>query len=162
MAACPELTLKIAGEGPDLPRLQARAAELGLGNVAFLGFQDGPARDALLREALALVLPSAWYEHFPMTVLEAAAAATPVVASRLGGLPGLIDEGRTGWLFAPGAAADLARCLGELAAGRAAAAERGRAARRAIEERWSADRHYAALLEIYAAAGRRAAAGAGR
>jgi glycosyltransferase involved in cell wall biosynthesis len=150
MAACPELELKIAGDGPDLPRLQARAAELGLGNVAFLGFQERPARDALLREALALVLPSAWYEHFPMTVLEASAAATPLVASRLGGLPGLIDEGRTGWLFAPGDASDLAGRLRELAADRAGAAERGRNARRALEERWSADQHYAALMEVYA------------
>lgn len=57
---------------------------------------------------MALVFPSVWYEGFPLSIVEAFAAGTPVIASRLGGMLEMIAEGKTGLLFHPGDADDLA------------------------------------------------------
>jgi glycosyltransferase involved in cell wall biosynthesis len=64
-----------------------------------------------MRSARWLVLPSIWYENFPRTLVEAYACGLPVIASRLGALPELVEHGVTGLLFEPGSAEDLARTL---------------------------------------------------
>ena len=53
---------------------------------------------ALVGGARAIVVPSQWYENAPLSVLEAFAAAKPVIATRIGGLPEMVTHGRTGWL----------------------------------------------------------------
>jgi glycosyltransferase involved in cell wall biosynthesis len=57
------------------------------------------------------VVPSVWWENSPLTVIEALAAGVAVVASRTGGVPELIDEGRTGLLVAPGDVSGLREAL---------------------------------------------------
>lgn len=81
--------LLLAGDGPERPRHEALARELGLGaDVTFLGDRDDVG--ALLRRADLLALPSDW-EGLPIGVLEALAADVPVLASAVGGLPDLAD-----------------------------------------------------------------------
>ena len=81
--------LLLAGDGPERPRHEALARELGLGaDVTFLGDRDDVA--TLLRRADLLALPSDW-EGLPIGVLEALAAGVPVLASAVGGLPDLDD-----------------------------------------------------------------------
>ena len=63
-----------------------------------------------------MIFPSEWYEGFPMTIIKSFASGTPVIASRIGGIPELVRPGQTGQLFQPGAAADLARAVKELLA----------------------------------------------
>jgi len=65
-----------------------------------------------------LVVPSTWWENSPLTVLEALAAGVPVVGSRTGGLPELIEDGRTGLLVTPGDAAALRTALEDVVQGR--------------------------------------------
>jgi glycosyltransferase involved in cell wall biosynthesis len=103
----PDLPLKIIGTGPLEEELRAYASSYAL-NVSFLGFL--PRQDVLdvVRRALVQIVPSLWYEGLPMTVVEAYACGTPVVASRIGSLTELVHEGRTGYLFTPGSAPDLA------------------------------------------------------
>ena len=79
-----------------------------------------------------LVLAS-WREGFPTVVGQALACGTPVVATRVGGVPELVKDGRTGWLVAPGDDAALARAVGEALAGAGRALRP--AARAAAEER---------------------------
>ena len=78
---------------------------------------DAFGRDQLA-QALAqidvLVVPSTWHENAPFVVLEARAAGLPVLASRFGGLVEVVQDGIDGDLFAPGEAADLARCMQRL------------------------------------------------
>ena len=98
-----------AGDGPYLDALRARAGELGLDNVHFLGRRtDVPA---LLAGATVAVVPSLWEEAFGLAVVEAMAAGVPLVASRTGGIPELVDDGRTGLLVPPGDARALADAL---------------------------------------------------
>lgn len=99
--ACPAARLVMAGDG-DLPALARLAQELGVAaSVEFPGWIDGVAKEAAWEAADVYVLPS-YYEGLPIGVLEALALGVPVVASRVGGIPDLIEHRVTGWLHAPG------------------------------------------------------------
>jgi glycosyltransferase involved in cell wall biosynthesis len=96
--------LTIFGDGPELPELQAKAPA----NVVFAGHQSRDEIQTAVARAAALVLPSICYENFPMVLVEAFAAGTPVLASRRGALQSLVAEGVTGLLFQPGDSRSLA------------------------------------------------------
>ncbi|PWU24586.1 MAG: transferase [Candidatus Rokuibacteriota bacterium] len=91
------LELVVAGDGPDRARLESQASS----NVRFLGQVDTADVESLLRSARALVVPSRWYEGQPRAIVEAFAAGVPVLASRIGGLPELIEDGVDGYLVEP-------------------------------------------------------------
>ena len=94
--------LLVVGEGRDGARLRALAQARAPGRVRFLGWASGPDRLApLYSAATCLVLPSN-REGFPAVVGEAMSCGTPVLASRVGGVPELVTDGRTGWLIRPG------------------------------------------------------------
>jgi glycosyltransferase involved in cell wall biosynthesis len=143
----PHLPIVIAGSGPLEQALRAAAADLP--HVRFAGFQSGLAKQNLLRRAKFLVLCSEWYENFPVVMLEAFAAGKPVVASAFGGLPRLIEQGKTGLLFQVGSAADLADRMSFLAANPEHCTWMGRAARRRVEESYSAETASAPVLRIF-------------
>ena len=134
------------GDGP-------LAGELArLGGPSLLGAGDRGAVGAAMAGALALAVPSLWYEGLPMVIAEAFAAGTPVIASRIGALSDIVEDGVTGLLVRPGDAADLARAADWLADHPVEAARMGAAARAAFEERWSEEITTASLLSIYAEA----------
>jgi glycosyltransferase involved in cell wall biosynthesis len=112
LAAVPEATLDVAGEGPLRGELEQLATRLGVAErVRFLGSRsDLPG---LLLDAQCLVLASD-YEGCPLSVLEAMAAAVPVVATSVGGIPELVVDGETGILTPPGDAERLATALREV------------------------------------------------
>jgi glycosyltransferase involved in cell wall biosynthesis len=149
VADLPQLRLKIAGAGPRAEALQTLVRQRGLRHVEFLGHVAGEVKWELLRQALAVVVPSIWYEHFPFVVLESMAAGTAVVASDLGSLPGVVVEGRTGLLFHPADPRHLAEKLMELAADPAKALWMGRTARQDMERNWTSTAHYSRLMSIY-------------
>lgn len=104
------IRLFIAGTGPEEKRLRELATTLRA-NVEFLGFRTGDDLRRIVQGALAVVLPSEWYENNPMSVLEAFSLERPVVGARIGGIPELVVEGSTGLLFESGNVADLTRAL---------------------------------------------------
>ncbi len=148
-AAHLSLPLKIVGTGKAEDELRAYAANTGLSNVEFLGFQNGERLSRLIRESLCTVVPSEWYEPFGLTVIESMAHGKSVVASRIGGITELIDPGENGYLFTPGDAEDLAACLEQLATNPQAAAAMGQAGREKVEREFGPQEHYRRLMEIY-------------
>jgi glycosyltransferase involved in cell wall biosynthesis len=105
----PEARFVLVGGGPERPRLEQLAAELGVaGRVQFLG-QRTDISD-LLPGFDVFVLPSIT-EGMPNAVLEAMAAGIPVVASRVGGVPEIVQDGETGLLVEPESPSDLACSL---------------------------------------------------
>ena len=111
-----DVDLLIVGEGIDRDALQRIAAELGLDRVRFLGWiSETEEKVRLYNAAECLVLPSR-NEGFPTVVGEAMACGTPVVASRVGGVPELVLDGRTGWLVRPGHDEELTARLSDVLA----------------------------------------------
>jgi glycosyltransferase involved in cell wall biosynthesis len=96
------VTLLIAGEGDEREPLERRAGELGLGDrVRFLGAQPRERVVELFRAADASILSSSW-ENFPHTVVEALSAGTPVLATSVGGVAEVVQDGVNGLLVPPG------------------------------------------------------------
>lgn len=147
--------LKVVGAGP----LERAAPGGAPPRVEFLGWRGRDEVLALMREARLLVFPSECYESFGLALVEAYATGLPVVASRLGAMAELVEDGRTGLLFEAGDADDLAGRVAWAWSHGDELARMGRNARAAYEARYTAAANHARLLEIYAAAG--ASAGAG-
>ena len=92
----PEIPFIFAGSGP----LEAEVSRAD--NVKNLGFQTGDALKKLIAEAAFSIYPSEWYENCPFSVMESISFGTPVVGADIGGIPELVEQGRTGELFASG------------------------------------------------------------
>ena len=143
--------LRIAGDGPLRAELEAFVERHGLRDrVTFTGHLAGADLARQYRGAAFVVLPAEWHENAPVAVLEAFAHGKPVVGSNLGGIPELVEEGRTGRLFPAGDSDALRECLAATWNDRAAWGDLGSAARRRVVAEFSAERHAEALLELYA------------
>ncbi|GAA5169778.1 glycosyltransferase family 4 protein [Viridibacterium curvum] len=136
--------VKVAGTGPLDETLRSRFPGLQL-----LGYQSGEPLRQLIAGASAIVVPSEWHENCPMSVLEAMACGKPVIGSRMGGIPELVQEGVTGRLFECGNVAELQACLSALMADADLRAAMGRAGRERLEQNYSLARHNSALLDTY-------------
>ena len=97
----PDIEFVFAGSGPLEGDVNA------LPNVRNVGFQTGEALERLIREARFSIYPSEWYENCPFSVMESQMYGTPVLGADIGGIPELIDVGRTGELFESGDVEDL-------------------------------------------------------
>lgn len=78
-----------------------------INNIEYLGFKSGDSLRTLISNALFSVYPSIWYENNPLSVVESISLGTPVVASKIGGIPEIIEDGITGLLFEPNNPKDL-------------------------------------------------------
>lgn len=87
--------LKIIGGGPLMEELKSLAKD----NVEFVGYKQWDEIKTLVGRARFSVIPSEWYENNPLSVIEAQCLGTPILGARIGGIPELIDEGRTGMTF---------------------------------------------------------------
>lgn len=108
--ALPHLQLKIVGEGPMTDTLKAIAGA----NIEFCGYQSGDTLRATIRDCKAIIVPSEWYENNPMTIIEASAAGIPAIGARIGGIPEIIVEGRTGYIFTPKSVEELTEAVSKL------------------------------------------------
>jgi glycosyltransferase involved in cell wall biosynthesis len=141
--------IKIVGDGQERQSLHRQVESLGLKDqVKFLGRRSREEVFRLMEGAYALVLPSRW-EGLPMSVLEAMARARPVVASRVGDLPRLIDHGRNGLLVEPGDAPALAAALARLISSPAEVKAMGAAARDQVMEHYAMQPYLASLTALY-------------
>jgi glycosyltransferase involved in cell wall biosynthesis len=144
------LPLKIVGNGPLAGEVEA-ACRRDRSIEWLSGQTDEQVRQSMQRAAF-LVLPSVNYEGFPRTIVEAYATGTPVVASRLGAMAELILDNVTGRHFEPGSPDDLADKASRLFADAPLRLEMRDAARLQYEEKYTADRNYELLMDVYEAA----------
>jgi len=151
----PGIELRIAGAGPLLDEARAFVEMHQLKHVAVVGGQSHEEVLNLLKGAQFLVFPSQCYENLPVSVVEAFACGLPVVGSRLGATAEVVEEGRTGLLFDPGNAQDLAAKIGFAVSDPEALRRMGENARRVYEERYGPAKNYQMLSDIYHSAIRR-------
>ncbi len=102
------VTLKIVGDGALLQGM--KRANAGFPDIEFTGSLSQQQVAAQMRRAKAVVVPSEWPENNPLVVMEALCSGTPVIGSKAGGIPELLDEG-SGIMFEPGNTARLAEIL---------------------------------------------------
>jgi glycosyltransferase involved in cell wall biosynthesis len=136
--------LVVAGTGPTEQPMRSSYPK-----AKFLGHVSGSALENALRHASLIVIPSEWYENCPMSVLEAMAHGKPIVASDIGGIPELVVDGETGVLFRPGDRHALRAHLLHLMESPALRHSYGAAGRKRAEQKFSLERHNAALLRLY-------------
>lgn len=137
------VALKIAGRGPlfDTLRLQYGVHT----GIQFLGHLEASQVASLLKDSIASVLPSEWYENNPLGVIESLSVGTPVIGARMGGIPELIVEGRDGFTFEAGDVDSLSDVLKRTLV---TSFNREEIAQEAAL-RFGIDEHYRRLMEIY-------------
>ena len=145
--------LVIVGDGPSAPLVQEAARRDP--RIEWVGHRSRDEVERIVGAASLLVMPSVWYETFGLCIVEAFARGTPVVASRLGAMAELVEDGQTGALFDPGDAPDLARTVIDLQRNPTRLQRMRGAARAAYEARFSAPANLSMLLAIYERAIRR-------
>jgi glycosyltransferase involved in cell wall biosynthesis len=138
--------LIIIGDGPERSIVE-EAAESNP-NIRYLGFQNRDIILEHLRTCRALIFPSVWYEGFPITILEALATGTPIIASAIGGIPEIVQHGVSGLLFEPGNIPELLGRIAEIQRP-GKVEELSMNARKAYVERYTPERNYEALMDIY-------------
>lgn len=143
------IPLQIVGDGPLRPELEESARQHGLASVCFRGRLKREETMAMMKGARCLVFPSESYEGLPMTVIEAFACGTPVIASNIGAMQDLIADGRTGFHFTPGDAENLANKAEHAWTHPADMAALGKQARREFESKYTAASNYEILLGVY-------------
>jgi glycosyltransferase involved in cell wall biosynthesis len=140
--------LRIVGDGPMAARVHEAVRTIP--GVEWLGRRTRPEILRLMGEAAFLVFPSTWYEGLPLTIVEAFSRGLPVIASALGSMAEIVEDGRTGLHARPGDAGDL-RARVQWAADRLEVLARmRRAARAEYEAKYTAARNYDLLRAIYA------------
>ncbi len=145
----PKCSLRILGDGPLRPEMERAAASLDSGIVKFEGWADHDSVIAAIQGARVLIFPSEWYETFGLVAVEAFACGVPVIASRLGVMREIVDDGRTGLHFTPGDPADLAAKVLWACDHPRELELMGRNARAEYEAKYTAERNYRQLVAIY-------------
>jgi glycosyltransferase involved in cell wall biosynthesis len=149
-AEFPDADLVIAGDGVLREEIESLVRSLDLGErIRITGWVDTARVREEITAARAMVLPS-FMESLPVVLMEAMALGRPVIASRVCGIPELVEHGRTGWLVTPGDTAGLAAAMREaLLLSDDACRRMGEAAFERVGERHAIDREVIALLRLF-------------
>lgn len=141
--ASPSLPFTAIGGGPDEDALRAQKGVNFVGSVA---------REKVIqqmRQAEYLVMPSIWYETFGLVMIEAFACRLPVIASNIGAMAELVEDGKTGLLFEVGSTEDLAAKLKWASEHPDEMRRMGRAARAKYEQSFTSGENYQQLIAVY-------------
>jgi glycosyltransferase involved in cell wall biosynthesis len=130
--------------------LAGKLMELLPANAQYVGLKHGEELRQLLQSALAVVVPSLWYENQPFSILEAFACAKPVIASDLGGMTELVLNKERGLLVSPGNVEALAEAMRWMASHPKEALNMGKVAQEYVRTYHSPEQHYQRLMELYA------------
>lgn len=143
------IPLKIVGGGEQRDHLAQKAIWNNLDMVEFTGLLPHDRTIAAIKGARFLIFSSEWYETFGLTMIEAFACGVPVICSRMGAMQEIVEDGRTGLHFTPGDSRDLAEKV-EWAWNHPEQIQRmGEQARREYESKYTAEKNYPRLMEIY-------------
>ena len=146
----PDHSLKIVGDETteEAERLKVYIAKHGIKNIHFLGFKKGRELEKIIQHARFVVIPSIWYDNLPNTALESFQQHKPVIASNIGSLPELVEDGYNGYLFKTGNVTELVEKI-RLMDRDDKVWEMGNNSHLRFEERFTAEKHYMKLLKVF-------------
>ena len=146
--ALPRHKFSVVGDGPERATLEARIKMLNLSNIKLYGHVSASEMQKLFCSHRVLFFPTQMFEPFGLSILEAMASAKPVVATRLGAIPELVEHGKTGFTYDSNDAAQGILHLRAVLENRVLAQELGVAARKASEE-YRPEEYYRQLEQVY-------------
>ena len=138
-----DVCLDIIGDGPAAKEL----AEVK--SVRMLGKQAASQIYESMLRSKYMIIPSIWYENHPRTLVEAYSCGLPVIASRIGALAELVEDGRTGLLFSPGSSEDLAKKIIWAETHPDEMLQMGKNARTEYDKKYSPEINYRQLIAVY-------------
>jgi glycosyltransferase involved in cell wall biosynthesis len=141
--------LRIVGDGPARAQLESQAAAEGYSNIRFMGRMPHDQVIEAIKDARFVIFPSELYETFGLGIIEAFACGVPVLASQLGSMQEIVEDGHSGLLFRPGDADDLARVVARAWEQPEYMRRLGEQARNEYETKYTAAANYRRLMEIY-------------
>lgn len=97
----PNIHLKIVGSGVLLNKIKEEIEFNKMGNIELLGYKSGTELESIIQNAFFVIVPSEWYENNPMTIIESYSMAVPIIGSNIGGIPEIIINNKTGYIFEP-------------------------------------------------------------
>ncbi|WP_346839076.1 glycosyltransferase family 4 protein [Microbulbifer sp. SAOS-129_SWC] len=140
-----KLPLKVIGDGP----LRAVVEKIDEDNIDYLGYKNKKEVLGLVKDADFIVMPSTWYEGFPMVLVEAFACGTPAIVSKLGSMEEIVKDGVTGLHFETGSADDLAEKINNLIANPELLKSMGENARIEYLDKYTPEKNYEILKDVY-------------
>lgn len=135
----------MVGDGDERYEMERVMNSMSLPNLEFVGPKYGEDMVAFLRKARAVVIPSEWYDNYPVILSQAYAFGKPVIASNIDGIPEVVESGVTGFLFSPQNVDELCSQIERLNADKELASKLGKNARKFLEDKLSADKR---LLQL--------------
>ena len=139
--------LKIVGEGPIEQQLREA---ITTPNIEMCGYMTGEALRKIVAGAKAIIVPSEWYENNPMTIIEASAMGTPAIGARIGGIPEIIANGKTGYLFTPKSVGELTEAVTKMESLTAEQYSAMRAECKAFAaEKFNPEQLYTKIIKLY-------------
>jgi len=118
-------------------------------NVQYFGFLTGAKLDQLYQDTYALIFPSMWFEGYPNALVRAMSYGIPVIASRIGAIPEIVDDGVDGLLFVPGNVEDMVKKIKEILGDPVRAKKMGEAGAQKVATQNSESVYYERLMKIY-------------
>jgi glycosyltransferase involved in cell wall biosynthesis len=149
----PSPRLEIVGDGPLMGELEERIRRQDLRHIRLHGHVESEERFRILARAAVLIFPSEWYENSPYSLIESLALGVPAVAARIGGVPEIVREDETGWLFEPGDSEGLRALVASALGNPGRLLAMRRTVRKLAEAVYGQAAGYAGLLRIYARLG---------
>lgn len=140
------INLKIIGTGP----LLAEYTNKKYPNIEFVGYKTGAELIELVSNASFIIVPSQWYENNPMTIVEGYSYGKPVIGANIGGIPEIIEDSKTGYLFESGDSEDLLSMVSKADSLSDKEYEKmSKNARQFAEDNFNPEIHYQKLMTIY-------------
>lgn len=149
LEACRNSDMKVViiGDGPLREVVEQHAAVNPA--IRYLGFQPRSVVVETMKKCRALIFPSIWYEGFPMTILEAFSTGTLVIASRLGSMAEVVEDGKNGLHFEPGDAASLREKMRHILHDQDLARSLSAYARETYLKRYAPEINYQQIMGLY-------------
>ena len=118
-------------------------------NIEILGYKKGDELHDIIRKAKFVVLPPIWYENYPISLIEAAALGKPMIGTKIGGVPEIIEDGINGYLAHSNDSEDLRKKMLLLWTNSNICEKMGKRARKIVEKNNSPESHYEKIMEVY-------------
>lgn len=141
--------LVVVGDGPQRKELEEYVSKNGLSNVEFTGYKSGNELKSIVSNSKFVVLPSECYDNSPLSIYESSAMGKPAVGSDMGGIPELVEDGRTGVIFKAGDHYMLSQKINYMLSSVKRLVEYGKRARQKAENEFSPDIHYKKMMKKY-------------